>query len=53
MEDSDREKWLKIKQALEAAGKTNSLYYKFAVDALVKGGKPLGESGLGRNQYNA
>jgi len=51
--DSAREKWLKIKQALEATGKTNSIYYKFAVDALAKSSGVSGESGLGRNQYNA
>lgn len=50
MNDSAQEKWLRIKHALEASGKTNSLYYKFAIDALAKSGKRLGESKLGRNQ---
>jgi hypothetical protein len=52
MNDSAREKWLKVKQALEASGKTDSLYYKFAIDALAKGGKRINESELGRDQYN-
>jgi len=49
MNNSAREKWLKVKQALEASGKTNSLYYKFAIDALAKNGKLAGDSDLGRN----
>lgn len=40
MDEATRQKWIKVKLALEAAGKTNCLYYRFAVDALAKASKP-------------
>jgi hypothetical protein len=38
MDDHTREKWLKVKAALEEAGKTDCFFYKKAVAAL-KGDK--------------
>jgi hypothetical protein len=38
MDERTRTNWLKVKQALEKAGKTDSLFYKRAV--LILAGKP-------------
>lgn len=36
MDGQTRDKWLRVKQALEQSGKTNCLYYKLAIEALGK-----------------
>lgn len=41
MDQQTRENWLKIKVALEAAGKTNSFFYQRAVAILRTGKDPL------------
>lgn len=41
MDQQTRENWLKIKAALEAAGKTNSFFYQRAVAILRTGKDPL------------
>lgn len=38
MDKTELENWKKIKEALEQAGKTDSFFYKRAVD--IVGGKP-------------
>jgi len=35
VDEATRQKWLKVKAALEAAGKTDCHYYKMAVAALA------------------
>ena len=40
MDPHVRENWIKIKNALEAAGKTDCLFYKRAVN-IAKGGEDL------------
>jgi hypothetical protein len=39
----ERENWRKIKEALEAAGKTDNWYYKRAVAILAGAPDPLGD----------
>jgi hypothetical protein len=35
MDEATRQKWLRVKTALEAAGKTDCHYYRMAVAALA------------------
>jgi len=43
MDAHERENWRKIKEALEAAGKTDNWYYKRAVAILAGGADPLAD----------
>jgi hypothetical protein len=43
MDPQTRENWRKIRDALEAAGKTDNWYYKRAVAILAGRPDPLGE----------
>ena len=45
MDSENVEKWRKVKEALEKAGKTDSFFYKRA-EAVVKTGKDPGESAV-------
>jgi hypothetical protein len=36
MDEATRQKWLKVKAALEAAGKTDCHFYQMALAALAK-----------------
>lgn len=41
LDQHTRENWQRIKEALEAAGKTNCYFYKRAISILVYGVDPL------------
>lgn len=48
MNDHTKENWQKVKDALEAAGKTDSMFYRRAVSILSTGHDPL-DSTLNKN----
>jgi hypothetical protein len=49
MNDHTKQNWQKVKDALEAAGKTDSMFYRRAVSILTTGHDPF-ENILNRNE---
>jgi hypothetical protein len=41
MDQTTRDNWKKVKEAMEASGNTNNMYYKRACQILKGGGDPL------------
>lgn len=49
MDEHTKQNWQKIKEALEASGKTDCVFYRRAVSIVTTGHDPL-ESFLNRNE---